>query len=270
MFHESTVMTNFACSVAKQCLSQQALQPYVDAFTQPAHGLKIALEWEVLELDEVGKIEVPIVLSPPLQMALFNLSCRLGDNCVAHLLSRPVRKRVSAQIASLLSDTFGSALKNCDAVQRTFVQLLFDCRVLCTMFSDEKLKSLVQQIEARVDPFDLSILSSYLATNVRLAVNRSQLLYSCLLVDVIQNREGHGSPHYSQVVDVLPRAEYSQRIPLIPRLDRTSGESFAKRVEVTRMPRNKLLANSNQSGMRNTPSLSSFVDKISSSWFGGN
>ncbi|VDL74191.1 unnamed protein product [Nippostrongylus brasiliensis] len=224
----------------------QALQPYVDAFTQPAHGLKIALEWEVLELDEVGKIEVPIVLSPPLQTALFNLSCRLGDNCVAHLLSRPVRKRVSAQIASLLSDTFGSALKNCDAVQRTFVQLLFDCRVLCTMFSDEKLKSLVQQIESRVDPFDLSILSSYLATNVRLAVNRSQ------------------------VVDVLPRAEYSQRIPLIPRLDRTSGESFAKRVEVTRMPRNKLLANSNQSGMRNTPSLSSFVDKISSSWFGGN
>ncbi|KAK6055549.1 hypothetical protein COOONC_06948, partial [Cooperia oncophora] len=75
---------------------------------------------------------------------------------------------------------------------------------------------------------------------------------------------------YLQVVDVLPKAEYSQRIPLIPRLDRTAGENLSKRVEATRMPRNKLLANSNPSGMKSTPSLSSFVDKISSSWFGSN
>ncbi|KAK6040786.1 hypothetical protein COOONC_21709 [Cooperia oncophora] len=111
-----------------------------------------------------------------------------------------------------------------------------------------RLKNLIPLIESRIDPFDLSLLSSHLATNVRLAVSRSQLLYSCLLVDIVPNKEGQGSAHYSQVVDVLPKAEYSQRIPLIPRLDRTAGENLSKRVEATRMPRNKLLANSNPSG----------------------
>ncbi|VDP38403.1 unnamed protein product [Heligmosomoides polygyrus] len=50
------------------------------------------------------------------------------------------------------------------------------------------------------------------------------------------------------VVDVLPKAEYSQRIPMIPRLERTAGESVGKRVEATRTPRNKLLVNSSASG----------------------
>ncbi|RCN25988.1 hypothetical protein ANCCAN_28294 [Ancylostoma caninum] len=245
----------------------------------------LALEWERLELDEVGIVEVPIVLSPPLQTALFALSCRLGEVCVAHLLSRPVRKRLAAEVAHLLSLTLTDAIKEADAVQRTWIQLLFDCRVLSTMFPDDRLKKLIPVIESHVDPFDLSLLSSHLATNVRLAVSRSQastlyglcgctfspsLLYSCLLVEMAPNKEGQGSPHYSQVVDVLPKVEYPQRIPLIPRLDRTPGDSVSKRVESVKAPRNKLLASTNPSGMKNTPSLSSFVDKISSSWFGGN
>ncbi|KAK5985378.1 hypothetical protein GCK32_002620 [Trichostrongylus colubriformis] len=263
-------LSNFACSVAKECLSQQVLQPYVAAFTQPALGLQIALEWERLELPEVGVVEVPIVLSPPLQTALFTLSSRFGELCVAHLLSRAVRKRLSSEIANLLAATLNDAIQNTDAVQRTTIQLLFDCQVLQSMFPDEKLKNLIPLIKSRIDPFDLSLLSTHLATNVRLAVSRSQLLYSCLLIDILPNKDGQGSAHYSQVVDVLPKAEYSQRISLIPRLDRTAGENVAKRVEATRMPRNKLLANTNITGMKSTPSLSSFVDKISSSWFGSN
>ncbi|XGW21419.1 hypothetical protein V3C99_004407 [Haemonchus contortus] len=261
-------LSNFTCSVAKECLSQQVLQPYVAAFTQPALGLEIAMEWERLELDEVGVVEVPVVVSPPLQTALFTLSSRFGELCVSHLLSRAVRKRISSEVADLLATTLNNAVQNANAVQRTTIQLLFDCRVLHSLFPDEKLRNLVPLIESRIDPFDLSLLSSHLSTNVRLAVSRSQLLYSCLLVDIVPAKEGQGSAHYSQVVDVVPKSEYSQRIPLIPRLDRTAGESVAKRVEATRVPRNKLLANSNLSGMKTTPSLSSFVDKISSSWFG--
>uniref|UniRef100_A0A0N4XAG2 RMI1_C domain-containing protein n=1 Tax=Haemonchus placei TaxID=6290 RepID=A0A0N4XAG2_HAEPC len=146
-----------------------------------------------------------------------------------------------------LATTLNNAVQNANAVQRTTIQLLFDCRVLHTLFPDEKLRNLVPVIESRIDPFDLSLLSSHLSTNVRLAVSRSQLLYSCLLVDIVPTKEGQGSAHYSQVVDVVPKSEYSQRIPLIPRLDRTAGESVTKRVEATRVPRNKLLANSNLS-----------------------
>ncbi|KHJ90279.1 hypothetical protein OESDEN_09879 [Oesophagostomum dentatum] len=89
------------------------------------------------------------------------------------------------------------------------------------MFPDDRLKKLIPTIESHIDPFDLSLLSSHLATNVRLALSRSQLLYSCLLMEISTNKEGQGSPHYSQVVDVLPKIEYPQRISLIPRLDRT-------------------------------------------------
>ncbi|KIH68064.1 hypothetical protein ANCDUO_01600 [Ancylostoma duodenale] len=178
----------FACDAAKECLPQQSLRPYVDACTKPAHGMLLALvdafEWERLELDEVGTIEVPIVLSPPLQTALFALSCRLGDVCVAHLLSRSVRKRLAAEVAHLLSLTLTDAIKGADAVQRTWIQLLFDCRVLSTMFPDDRLKKLIPTIESHVDPFDLSLLSSHLATNVRLAVSRSQVstLYVALFM----------------------------------------------------------------------------------------
>ncbi|VDO07956.1 unnamed protein product [Haemonchus placei] len=129
---------NFACSVAKECLSQQVLQPYVAAFTQPALGLEIAMEWERLELDEVGVVEVPVVVSPPLQTALFTLSSRFGELCVSHLLSRAVRKRISSEVADLLATTLNSAVENANAVQRTTIQLLFDCRVLHTLFPDEK------------------------------------------------------------------------------------------------------------------------------------
>ncbi|EYC34378.1 hypothetical protein Y032_0001g384 [Ancylostoma ceylanicum] len=136
--HDFCLFTKFACDAAKECLSQQSLRPYVDACTQPAHGMLLALEWERLELDEVGIIEVPIVLSPPLQTALFALSCRLGEVCVAHLLSRSVRKRLAAEVAHLLALTLTDAIEGADAVQRTWIQLLFDCRVLSAMFPDDR------------------------------------------------------------------------------------------------------------------------------------
>ncbi|VDM62413.1 unnamed protein product [Angiostrongylus costaricensis] len=59
-------------------------------------------EWERLELSEVGVVEVPIVLSPPLQSALFTLSSRFGDASVAHLLTRSVRKRLATQVCPRL------------------------------------------------------------------------------------------------------------------------------------------------------------------------
>ncbi|KAK6729347.1 hypothetical protein RB195_006414 [Necator americanus] len=269
-YSPQNILSKFASNTAKQCISQKSLRPYVDACAQPACGMQLALEFERIELNEVGIIEVPVVLSPPLQTALFALSYRLGEAGIAHLLSQSVRKRLASEVAGLLASTFTDAVEGADAVQRTWIQLLFDCKVLSTIFPDERLKKLVPAIEGHVDPFDLSLLSSHLSTNVRLAVSRSQLLYSWAILELAPNKGGQGSPHYSQVVDVVPKIEYPQRIPLIPRLDRTHMESVSKRVEAVKAPRNKLLATTNTGGMKSTPSLSSFVDKISSSWFGGN
>ncbi|KJH52925.1 hypothetical protein DICVIV_00794 [Dictyocaulus viviparus] len=240
--------SNFACEVAKECLSQQVLQPYMDSFAHPANGLQIALEWERLELEEIGAIEIPVVLSPVLQTALFTLSCRYGDACVAHLLSRGVRKRLAAQIAELVAAIVQEIINTADAVQRTWIQLLFDCRVLNVMFPDDRLIKLIPQIESRIDPFDLSILSKYLARNARLAVSKSLLMYSCFLVDFTHSKEDQDSQPSSQVIDVAPKSYYPPRIPLIPRLGRTAADSAARRVENAKIPRNKLLTTTNLSG----------------------
>ncbi|KAE9418675.1 hypothetical protein Angca_001337, partial [Angiostrongylus cantonensis] len=240
--------SNFAYEVTKECLSQQRLRSYVDAFTYPASGLQIALEWERLELNEVGVVEVPIVLSPPLQSALFALSSRFGDDSVAHLLTRSVRKQLAAQIAQFLAAAIQEVIDRADSVQRTWIQLLFDCLVLNTMFTDEKLKNLVPQIESRIDPFDLSLLSTHLRKNVRLSICKSLLLYSCLLVDISHNKEDQDSEHQSQVVDVMPKSDYPPRISLIPRLGRMPADAVTRRVESTKLLPNKLLANTNTAG----------------------
>ncbi|VDM78818.1 unnamed protein product [Strongylus vulgaris] len=148
-------------------------------FSPPLQTALFTLSCRLGELKEIGVVEVPIVFSPPLQTALFTLSCRLGEVCIAHLLSRSVRKRLASEIANLLAQTLNEAIEHANSVQRTWIQLLFDCKVLSSMYPDDRLKKFIPIIESHIDPFDLSLLTPHLSTNVRLAVSRSQA--SCLL-----------------------------------------------------------------------------------------
>uniref|UniRef100_A0A1I7WVL2 Conserved oligomeric Golgi complex subunit 1 n=1 Tax=Heterorhabditis bacteriophora TaxID=37862 RepID=A0A1I7WVL2_HETBA len=287
-------------------------------------------EWEKIELPEVGTVEVPISLSPPLHSALLTLSQRLGDMSVAHLLSRNVRKRLSSEIAHQLSNVIKNTVNGANTVQRTWIQLLFDCRVLHYMFPDERymfmlltyfsicsfivpthyfsysFKKYLTEIETHIDPFDLSLLASPLSTNVSLAVCRTQLLFSCLLVDIVPNKDVQVSQSYSELLLKLHILTFRLLIsyPILTirnvflsyrdligwsvfSIIISVTEDPSKQNQVTKAPRNKLLSSTGMlifiifiyesryftvifSGMKNTPSLSSFVDKISSSWFGGN
>ncbi|CAI4220680.1 unnamed protein product [Auanema sp. JU1783] len=239
--------------------------PFIDNY-----NFKFLQEWEKIDMPDVGMVDVPINLSPPLHSALFALSRRFGDTSVAHLLSRQVRKRLSNEISELIARVFEALTSKANVAQRTWVQILFDCRIVMTMFPNDKFKKLQNEIETHIDPFDISLLSSHLASNVRLATHRSQLLYSCLLLDVLPNKDIQYSQSYAQVIDILPKPDRPLRISLIPRLERTQSEEITKRLQASKVSKNKLLSNP-QSAAKNSASFSSLYDKMSSSFsFFGN
>ncbi|KAK6028501.1 hypothetical protein OSTOST_05453, partial [Ostertagia ostertagi] len=64
----------------------------------------------------------------------------LASFASAHLLSRAVRKRLSNEIANLLAITINDAIQSANAVQRTTIQLLFDCRVLSVLCSPDRVE----------------------------------------------------------------------------------------------------------------------------------
>ncbi|CAD6190834.1 unnamed protein product [Caenorhabditis auriculariae] len=271
--------------LASECITTSAISDYLDAFAGGMQSLRLLTEWQSIEMGDVGVVDVPMTLSAPLHTALFSLASRITDASISHLLSKTVRKTLSAAIAGrfyeILSARIGASReKSAESVasptspsasfhlpSRSSTQILFDCRVLNAMFPDERLKSLGSIVESHMDPFDVSLLSPLINTNVRLSYTRSQVLFASLLVETISSKDIELPTSYSKVQDIVVHVNQPSRIPMIPRLDRASIPTELKKS--SRFPKeNKLLANPQQGNK--APSLSAFYDRISSSWFGGN
>ncbi|PAV76906.1 hypothetical protein WR25_26785 isoform B [Diploscapter pachys] len=167
---------DFACHLVDECFAEDELVEYTAALLHPLNGLRIAANWEKIDLPEVGPVDVPICISAPIHEALFVLVTRLGHESVAHLLSKNVRKRVAARVGTKFATTVEKSIEHASAVTRTWVQVLFDCRYLNSLLpAQDCLKKLISKVESHIDPFDLTLLEPLLNHNIRLAIQRSQV-----------------------------------------------------------------------------------------------
>uniref|UniRef100_A0A8R1HGW0 Conserved oligomeric Golgi complex subunit 1 n=1 Tax=Caenorhabditis japonica TaxID=281687 RepID=A0A8R1HGW0_CAEJA len=228
-------------------------------------------EFETIELADVGEVAIPIALSPPLQSVLFDIASRLADASIAHLLTKKIRKcldeHVSARLAEIIGERVDELKDTWQLPTRSTLQVLFDCQLLCAMFPGEKMRAVCSAVESHLDPFDVSLLSPLLATNVKLVYTRTQVLFSGLVADTLSNKEVQLPQSFSKIQDIAVHIEQPSRIPTIVSLEK-SGD---KKSGSSRLKANKYLANPHQqnSSSRSTPSLSGIVNRFSSSWFGG-
>ncbi|KAF8367831.1 cogc-1 [Pristionchus pacificus] len=256
------------------------LSEFILSFASPLHSMDIAMEWDKIDLPEVGQVHVPLFISAKVHNSLVQLCRRLSSLSLSHLLSRSIRVQLTSTIARHLVQLYtGIVTKHSPShsfPQRILLQLLFDTRVLSALFpiqdSKSGWKSLSSSIESLVDPFDLSLLSPLLTTNTKIAMQRIQLTIAPLLLDIIPSKDSTSSS-LLHLIDILPRStdDYLPRIPPIPRLDRASStESSKTRVNrsASRAKAKNSLLMGDSSGMPSNPSISSFVNKISSTWFG--
>ncbi|EFP02984.1 hypothetical protein CRE_28061 [Caenorhabditis remanei] len=263
---------DFCEVVVDEYVTASNFADYLEAFEGGMYALRLVMEFQTVELPDVGEVTVPIALSPPLQSVLFDISSRLADASISHLLTKKIRKRLDDHVSTRMAELIGNRVEELkDAWHlptRSTLQVLFDCQLLSVMFPSENMRSVCTAIESHLDPFDVSLLSPLLANNVKLVYTRTQVLFSCLVADTFSNKEVQLPQSFSKIQDLAVHIEQPSRIPMVPRLDRTmSGD---KKNGGSRLKNNKYLANPSQQGSsKSTPSLSAFYDRISSSWFGG-
>ncbi|GMT00329.1 hypothetical protein PENTCL1PPCAC_22503, partial [Pristionchus entomophagus] len=251
------------------------------SFSSPLHSMDIVMEWDKIDLPEVGQVHVPLFISAKVHHSLVQLCHRLSSLSLSHLLSRSIRVHLSSTIArhiiKLYAGIVGKHSPSHSFPQRTLLQLLFDTRVLSALFplheSKGGWKSVSSWIETLMDPFDLSLLSPLLAANTKIVIQRIQLTIAPLLLDIIPSKDSTFSSSL-HLIDILPRSsdDYLPRIPPIPRLDRSVSTEASKSRGLNgsasrSKTKNSLLTNESN-GMTSKPSLTSFVDRFSSTWFG--
>ncbi|PIC55844.1 hypothetical protein B9Z55_000950 [Caenorhabditis nigoni] len=263
---------DFCKDVVDEHVTHSNLTEYLESFEGGMYALRLVMEFQTVELPDVGEVTIPIALSPSLQAILFDISCRLAEASISHLLTKKIRKLLDDHISLRLSELIGARVEELKESwhlpTRSTLQILFDCQLLNAMFPSEKMRSVCSAIESHLDPFDVSLLSSLLAANVKLVYTRTQVLFSSIVADTFSSKEVQLPPSFSKIQDLSVHIEQPSRIPTVPRLDRTMNGD--KKNGGPRLKNNKYLANPSQQGSsKSTPSLSAFYDRISSSWFGG-
>lgn len=262
---------DFCEVVVDEHITVASLSEYLESFEGGMYALRLVMEFQTVDLPDVGEVTVPIALSPPLQSILFDISSCLAEASVAHLLTKKIRKRldehVSHRMAQLIGERVEELKDSWHLPSRSTLQVLFDCQLIGAMFPSERMRSVCSSIESHLDPFDVSLLSPLLAANVKLVYTRTQVLFSCLVADTLSSKEVQLPQSFSKIQDVSVHIEQPSRIPMVPRLDRTMNGD--KKNGGARLKNNKYLANPQQGSSKSTPSLSAFYDRISSSWFGG-
>ncbi|CAS00055.1 Protein CBG25217 [Caenorhabditis briggsae] len=278
---------DFCKDVVDEYVTHSNLTEYLESFEGGMYALRLVMvynfniflsiffqtqEFQTVELPDVGEVTIPIALSPSLQAILFDISCRLAEASISHLLTKKIRKLLGDHISSRLSELIGARVEELKESwhlpTRSTLQVLMDCQLLNAMFPSEKMRSVCSAIESHLDPFDVSLLSSLLAANVKLVYTRTQVLFSSIVADTFSSKEVQLPSSFSKIQDLSVHIEQPSRIPTVPRLDRTMNGD--KKNGGPRLKNNKYLANPSQQGSsKSTPSLSAFYDRISSSWFGG-
>ncbi|KAG0693651.1 Conserved oligomeric Golgi complex subunit 1 [Chionoecetes opilio] len=152
--------------------------------------------WEVVDIEEEGEggkvvrssIHVPAHPTPALSLALAHLCS--SANCIAvHTVSRNAQSELVAGTCEAVTSAYEGFLQDCHALNQTCaLQLIFDLRFVQTLLllRDNKklgtrLTCMVQELQQKVDPFDLDVFSPHISARVKLAAQRSQVFLGAVV-----------------------------------------------------------------------------------------
>lgn len=152
--------------------------------------------WEVVDIEEEGEggkvikssIHVPAHPTPALSQALAHVCS--SANCVAvHTISRNAQSELVAGTCEAVIAVYEGFLKESEMINQTSaLQLIFDLRFVQTLLlpRDSKnlgtrLTSMIQELQQKVDPFDLDVFSPHLSARVKLAAQRSQVFLGAVV-----------------------------------------------------------------------------------------
>nr|XP_045604677.1 conserved oligomeric Golgi complex subunit 1-like [Procambarus clarkii]XP_045604678.1 conserved oligomeric Golgi complex subunit 1-like [Procambarus clarkii] len=161
-----------------------------------AASIKAFPSWEMVQIEEEGEggnvvkssIHVPAHPTPALTQALARL-CSSVNSVGAHTITRNAQSELASSACEAVTSAYESSLLDQEQINQTLaLQLIFDLRFVQIILlpRDNKevgahLTAMVQELEKKVDPFDLDVFAPHVSTRVKLSAHRLQVVLGAVL-----------------------------------------------------------------------------------------
>ncbi|KAK7076327.1 hypothetical protein SK128_000859 [Halocaridina rubra] len=266
--------------------------------------------WESVTIEEEGEggnvikssIQVPAHPTPALTQVLTQLCSSI--NCVAaHTITRNAQLELVSSVCETVISAYESSINEAKVINQTMaLQLIFDLKFIQSVLlprenkdAAARLATLIQELERKVDPFDLDVFLPHMTLRVKVAAHRVQVILGTILSrdrQVLSGRIQSSSSSTASANNALPLilAVEIPRFSNVPLPVSTSRPSIPSSISAPSMTMSSSLGNRSpmKSGLskdQSSPSTArreassaalsasrsaaSLFSAMSSSWFGG-